>query len=110
MQKLKTAILKTLTNPLSPINSKESRPGLEVKNVFISRLDGSLQIEYSSGKIMDATLSVYSINGKGLLVKNLVFEAGNQASSVKLEGLKTGLYLVRIEKEGYNFSRKLLVF
>ncbi|MFN5921222.1 MAG: DUF4397 domain-containing protein [Bacteroidota bacterium] len=66
-------------------------------------------VVFESQAAGDATLRMFDITGKEMLLLNTTTHAGKNTIALPLDSAKAGIYLVRIEMDGNTYTRKFNV-
>lgn len=74
--------------------------------VYPNPTDDILNIEELSGRLGNANLKLYDLNGRLLMNKALNF---NQLQQIDVSGYQPGVYVLKIENSAVNISKKLII-
>ncbi len=91
-----------------PILYQKGPNSLELLNIFPNPTDHSTEMKFYSKTSGTIQLDLFDLSGKCMTEQMVFVQAGENRVSISLHNLKRGVYLYRLELEGYAIRGKLI--
>lgn len=93
------------------VTSEESKNQQEMNNFSVNiypiPVGASINLESSAFLHQSVVIAIYDLNGRIVIEKHI--PAGNTTAQFKTDGLTSGMYFCRINKDGNNMTKKFIV-
>ena len=93
---------------LSPVNEKYYNENTTV-NVYPNPNSGAFTVDYSLEEMSDIVITMYHIDGTLVYEKHLKTSQLVSSHNIEIDGLSSGIYILRFNYDGGEILRKLLV-